>query len=158
MFSVFLVLMYFQSAAASYLRSCSRSERRCPPPPPRLWLLSWRSAYTPSSGRTPNTPGTGYPLTTHTAITVIEHNQLLYKQQNNRVYMFFYSSLPSVGEPFLALTPAIMAMDDSRPMARTACPVFCHRKKEMVTSCTVGHDAWELQWICSSLFYLTPVF
>lgn len=41
--------------------------------------------------------------------------------------------VPSVGEPFLALTPAIMAMDDNLPMARTACPVFYEEEERFAT-------------------------
>lgn len=50
----------------SHLLSYSRSERRCPPPPPRLWWPHWNWVYTRSSARTPDTPGTGCPLCTHT--------------------------------------------------------------------------------------------
>lgn len=48
---------------------------------------------------------------------------------------------PSVGEPFLALTPANIAMDDSLPMARTACPVFCHEINDAIVTCLRGTNS-----------------
>ena len=70
--------MFWWTSCLWYLRSCSRSGRRCPPPPPRLWWQSWMSAYILSSARTPNTPGTGCPLThtdTHTHTQSFKHRQ-----------------------------------------------------------------------------------
>lgn len=56
------------------------------------------------------------------------------------------AALPSVGEPFLAWTPAINAMLDSRPIARTACPVFWRKDdKTFSLSLWVQHTSIRTQ-------------
>lgn len=60
-----MLCLVFLSFWFSYLQFYSRNERRYLLQPQRPWWLCWRSAYTQSSARTPNTPETDYLLHKH---------------------------------------------------------------------------------------------